>query len=323
MGDPPRLSLRRLAGAAAAQYGLTVEELPVEGIPQTRQEALEADRLDPLASYRDEFVVSPAGPIYLDGNSLGRRPRATAAAVARLLDEWGRDLVGGWDRWADLTLTVGDRIGQLIGAAPGQVVVSDSTTVNLYKLAMAAVDAKADRTVIVGDAEDFPTVRYVLEGIAAERGRRLRLVATEQDRKIPRRNGSDHADGDIALVCLSAVNYRSGAVVDLASVTDAAHRAGALVLCDLSHAAGAIPVDLDGSGVDLAVGCSYKYLNGGPGAPAWAYVRAGLQASLRQPVWGWWGQRDQFAMGAGYSSRASRRRADGSASNVGSIVTAC
>ncbi len=111
---------------------------------------------------------------------------------------------------------------------------------------------------------------------------------------------SDHADGDIALVCLSAVNYRSGAVVDLASVTDAAHRAGALVLCDLSHAAGAIPVDLDGSGVDLAVGCSYKYLNGGPGAPAWAYVRAGLQASLRQPVWGWWGQRDQFAMGAGY-----------------------
>ena len=315
MGDPPRLSLRRLAGAAAAQYGLTVEELPVEGIPQTRQEALEADRLDPLASYRDEFVVSPAGPIYLDGNSLGRRPRATAAAVARLLDEWGRDLVGGWDRWADLPLTVGDRIGQLIGAAPGQVVVSDSTTVNLYKLAMAAVDAKADRTVIVGDAEDFPTVRYVLEGIAAERGRRLRLVATDPVEGIAASPSpanatedffeaiagrSDHADGDIALVCLSAVNYRSGAVVDLASVTDAAHRAGALVLCDLSHAAGAIPVDLDGSGVDLAVGCSYKYLNGGPGAPAWAYVRAGLQASLRQPVWGWWGQRDQFAMGAGY-----------------------
>ena len=235
--------------------------------------------------------------------------------VARLLDEWGRDLVGGWDRWADLPVTVGDRIGQLIGAAPGQVVVSDSTTVNLYKLAMAAVDAKADRTVIVGDAEDFPTVRYVLEGIAAERGRRLRLVATDPVEGIAASPSpanatedffeaiagrSDHADGDIALVCLSAVNYRSGAVVDLASVTAAAHRAGALVLCDLSHAAGAIPVDLDGSGVDLAVGCSYKYLNGGPGAPAWAYVRAGLQASLRQPVWGWWGQRDQFAMGAGY-----------------------
>jgi kynureninase len=337
---------------------LPVEELPVEGIPQTRTEAIEADRLDPLASYRDEFVVSPAGPIYLDGNSLGRRPRATAPAVARLLDEWGRDLVGGWDRWADLPVTVGDRIGQLIGAAPGQVVVSDSTTVNLYKLAMAAVDAKADRTVIVGDAEDFPTVRYVLQGIAAERGRRLRLVATDAVEGItasplpatgPARgpvppagaedffeaiigradhadgahgpdhtdgadhadhtdgadgadhaDHADHADGDIALVCLSAVNYRSGAVADLTSVTDAAHRAGALVLWDLSHAAGAVPVDLDGSGVDLAVGCSYKYLNGGPGAPAWAYVRAGLQASLRQPVWGWWGQRDQFAMGAGY-----------------------
>jgi kynureninase len=332
-----------------------VEEPPVEGIPQTRQEALKADRLDPLASYRDEFVVTPGGPIYLDGNSLGRRPRATSAALARLLDEWGRDLVGGWDRWADLPVTVGDRIGQLIGAAPGQVVVSDSTTVNLYKLAMAAVDAKADRTVIVGDAEDFPTVRYILQGIAAERGRRLRLVATDPVEGIAappspaagpargpvfgagtgtgtgigtgigtedffeaiigradqadgadgpdRTDGADHADhadGDIALVCLSAVNYRSGAVVDLASVTDAAHRAGALVLWDLSHAAGAVPVDLDGSGVDLAVGCSYKYLNGGPGAPAWAYVRAGLQASLRQPVWGWWGQRDQFAMGAGY-----------------------
>jgi kynureninase len=150
----------------------------VEGLPETRQEALEADRLDPLASYRDEFVLSPGGPIYLDGNSLGRRPKATAAAVGGLLDEWGRDLVGGWDRWADLPVTVGDRIGQLIGAAPGQVVVSDSTTVNLYKLAMAAVDARADGAVIVGDSEDFPTVRYVLQGVAAGRGRRLRLVTT-------------------------------------------------------------------------------------------------------------------------------------------------
>jgi kynureninase len=165
--------------------------------------------------------------------------------------------------------------------------------------------------VIVGDSEDFPTVRYVLEGIAAGRGRHLQLVATDPVEGIAGAPLPDsfleaitgrtyHAVEDIALVCLSAVNYRSGAMVDVASVTDAAHRAGALVLWDLSHAAGAVPVDLDGSGVDLAVGCSYKYLNGGPGAPAWAYVRAGLQASLRQPVWGWWGQRDQFAMSAGY-----------------------
>ena len=272
----------------------------MEGLPETREEVLEADRLDPLASYRDEFVFSPGGPIYLDGNSLGRRPRATGAALNELLDEWGGDLVGGWDRWADLPVVVGDRIGELVGAAPGQVVVSDSTTVNLYKLAMAAVDARADRPVIVGDAEDFPTVRYVLQGIAAQRHRHLRLVATGPGLSQALAVGAGGADGGVGLVCLSAVNYRSGAVVDLASVTDAAHRAGALVLWDLSHAAGAVPVDLDGAGADLAVGCSYKYLNGGPGAPAWAYVRAGLQATLRQPIWGWWGQRDQFAMGTEY-----------------------
>ncbi len=287
-------------------------------MPETRQEAVEADRTDPLAPYRDEFVLSPEGPIYLDGNSLGRQPRATAAALKARLEEWARDLVGGWDRWADLPVAVGDRIGQLIGAAPGQVVVSDSTTVNLYKLAMAAVEARADRPWIVGDAEDFPTVRYVLQGIAAQRQRRLRFVPTDPVEGIGgasisaagARPGTvsgpfsaalgDGTEGDIALVCLSAVNYRSGAVVDMASVTSAAHRAGALTLWDLSHAAGAVPVDLDGAGVDLAVGCSYKYLNGGPGAPAWTYVRSGLQASLRQPIWGWWGQRDQFAMGADY-----------------------
>jgi kynureninase len=296
----------------------------VEGVPQTRQEALDADRLDPLASYRDEFVFDPGGPIYLDGNSLGRQPRATAAALAALLEEWGRDLVGGWDRWADLPVTVGDRIGQLVGAAPGQVVVSDSTTVNLYKLAMAAVDAQAGRPLIIGDAEDFPTVRYVLQGIAAHCRRRLRLVATDPVEGItgasPSGSGgvagsgpffdalNDGTDGGVALVCLSAVNYRSGAVVDLASVTAAAHRAGALTLWDLSHAAGAVPVDLDAAGVDLAVGCSYKYLNGGPGAPAWAYVRSGLQASLRQPIWGWWGQRDQFAMGPDYDPQPSMAR---------------
>ena len=138
----------------------------VDGLPQTRDEAIEADRLDPLASYRDEFVLSPDGPIYLDGNSLGRQPRATATAVDAVVREWGRDLVGGWERWIDLPGAVGDRVGQLIGAAPGQVVVSDSTTVNLYKLAVAAVDAGAGRSVIVGNKHDFPTVRYVLQGVA-------------------------------------------------------------------------------------------------------------------------------------------------------------
>jgi len=272
----------------------------VDGVPQSRQEAIVADRLDPLAQYRDEFLISPGGPIYLDGNSLGRQPRATAAAVDAVAREWGRDLVGGWERWIDLPGAVGDRIGQLIGAAPGQVVVSDSTTVNLYKLAVAAMDASADRRVIVGDKHDFPTVRYVLQGIVARAGGHLRLLETDPVDGLGPADLVDVIDDEVALVCLSAANYRSGALVDLPAVTSAAHRAGALTLWDLSHAAGLLPLDLDGAGADLAVGCTYKYLNGGPGAPAWMYVSARLQATLRQPIWGWWGQRDQFSMGTDY-----------------------
>ena len=272
----------------------------VDGVPRAREEAVEADRLDPLARYRDEFLISPEGPIYLNGNSLGRQPRATAAAVEAVAQEWGRDLVGGWERWIDLPGAVGDRIGQLIGAAPGQVVVSDSTTVNLYKLAVAALDASPDRRVIVGDKHDFPTVRYVLQGVAARAGGHVRLLETDPVDGLGPADILDVIDDGVALVCLSAANYRSGALVDLPAVTNAAHRAGALMLWDLSHAAGVVPLDLDGAGADLAVGCTYKSLNGGPGAPAWRYVSARLQATLRQPIWGWWGQRDQFSMGADY-----------------------
>jgi kynureninase len=264
---------------------------------RTREEAEEADRTDPLASYRDQFVVADGGPIYLDGNSLGRPPRATAAAVSTFLSEWGSQLIGGWDHWADLPTAVGDRVGQLVGAAPGQVVVSDSTTVNLYKLAVAALDARPRRSVILGDANDFPTVRYVLQGIAARGGHHLGLLATDPVEGVDAVTVVDALSCDVALVCLSAVNYRSGAMVDMAAVNAAAHEAGALTLWDLSHAAGAIPAELDASGADLAVGCGYKYLNGGPGAPSWLYVRSGLAAALRPPVWGWWGQEDQFAMG--------------------------
>ena len=272
----------------------------VDRVPKTRQETVEADLCDPIARYREEFVIVPGGPIYLDGNSLGRQPRAARAAIAALMDEWGRDLVSGWDRWMDLPGAVGDRIGALVGAGPGQVVLSDSTTVNLHKLALAAVGSMAGRRVIVGDANDFPTVRYVLQGIAAREDRDLKLLATDPVEGVGPAAIADAVSEDVALVCLSGVNYRSGALVDLAEVTGAAHRAGAMVLWDLSHAAGAVPVELDATGADLAVGCSYKYLNGGPGAPAWLYVRSDLQERLRQPIWGWWGQRDQFAMGPSY-----------------------
>jgi kynureninase len=268
--------------------------------PRTRAEAAEADSLDPLAFYKEEFLISRGGPIYLDGNSLGRQPRATAGALNCLLEEWARDLVGAWDRWVELPAAVGDRVGQLVGAAPGQVVIGDSTTVNFYKLAAAAIDARADRPVIVADANDFPTVRYVLQGIAARQRRVLRLIDTDPVEGIEAEALVEAVTDDVGLVCLSGVNYRSGAVVDMPAVNHLARQAGALNLWDLSHAAGVVPFQLDAAGADLAVGCGYKYLNGGPGAPSWLYVRRGLQTTLRQPVWGWWGQQDQFAMADAY-----------------------
>jgi kynureninase len=273
---------------------------------QSREQAVEADRRDPLTGHRDAFVTEAGGPIYLDGNSLGRRPRAAGARLDALLKVWGTRLIGGWDDWIDLPARVGDRIGGLIGAAPGQVVVGDSTTVNLYKLAHAALDARPARTVIVADRHDFPTVRYVLEGIAGARGATLRLLDTDPVEGPDADGIAAAVDDDVALLCLSGVNYRSGARLDLPAAARIAHAAGALALWDLSHAAGSVPVDLDAD-ADLAVGCSYKYLNGGPGAPAWMYVRHALQAQLQQPIWGWWGQRDQFGMGDGY------RPADGMA----------
>jgi kynureninase len=201
----------------------------------------------------------------------------------------------------DLPFRTGDLIGSaLLGAAAGQVVVSDSTTVNLYKLAAAALDARPDRSVIITDDDNFPTDRYVLEGLAAQRGVELRLVHTDIDEGLDPDVLRDAVDENTALVSLSHVAYRSGALLDMAAVNEIVHGAGALVLWDLCHSAGSVPVRLDATGADLAVGCTYKYLNGGPGSPAFLYVREDLQALLRQPIWGWFGQRNQFAMGPAY-----------------------
>jgi kynureninase len=271
-----------------------------------RASAETMDLADPLACYRSQF--SSKGPIYLDGNSLGRPSKSVADALAAAVGDWSENLVGGWSRWIDLPAAVGDRVGRLIGAGPGQVMVCDSTTVNLYKLASAALASRPDRRAILADADDFPTDRYVLQGLAESAGRELRLLeGSAVDGLDTDLVGSAIGD-DTALVCLSHVNFRSGARADLAAITEAAHRHGALVLWDLCHSAGAIPIDLDDVGADLAVGCTYKYLNSGPGSPAFAYVSRDLQPQLRQPIWGWFGQKDQFAMGPSYDPAADMTR---------------
>jgi kynureninase len=269
----------------------------------SRAEAEARDEVDPLRAVREEFVIEAAGPIYLDGNSLGRLPRKTVDELQTAVEEgWGKGLVRSWSRWVDLPATLGDLIGaEIVGAAAGQIVVADSTTINLYKAAAAALAARPDRSAVLTDAGNFPTDRYVLEGLCRERNRELRFLTPDPvDGVQAAEVEAATAGGDVALVLLSHVDYRSAALGDLAGITATAHRAGALVVWDLSHSAGAVPVDLDASGADLAVGCTYKYLNGGPGAPAFVYVRAEHQVSLSQPVWGWFGQRDQFDMGPRY-----------------------
>lgn len=264
------------------------------------------DAADPLAAFRDRFVFAEPQLVYFDGNSLGRLPKATADRLASVIgDGWGRELIRGWDHWLAEPERVGDRLAAaVLGVGPGQVIVSDSTTVNLYKLAAAALAARPNRRVVVTDRANFPTDRYVLEGLAeARQGLEIAWLDCDPvDGPLPEDVAAalDAHDGDVALVTLSHVNYRSAAIADMAAITVLAHRAGALTLWDLSHSAGSIVVDLEGAGVDLAVGCTYKYLNAGPGAPAWLFVRRSLQGELRNPIQGWFGRRDQFAMGQGY-----------------------
>jgi len=271
-----------------------------------REYAEELDRVDPLAGFRDRFVLPEPGLRYLDGNSLGRLPRATVDRLATVVaEEWGRGLIRSWSSWIGLCREVGDLIADaVVGARPGEVVVSDSTTVNLYKLAAAALDACPGRTVVLASAEEFPTDRYVLQGLCSARGLTLREIPTDIDTGLTVAAVRAALDSSVALVCLSHVAYRSGALADLPAITAAAHDAGAMVLWDLSHSGGSVPVELARAGADLAVGCTYKYLNGGPGAPAYLYVRGDLQDRLRQPVQGWFGTVEQFAMGPAYEPAA-------------------
>jgi len=260
------------------------------------------DNADPLREFRSRFVIDDL--VYLDGNSLGRLPKATVERVADVVSvQWGERVVRGWgDGWLDLPLAVGDRLGSAaLGAAPGQVVIGDSTTVCFYKLVSAALDLRPERRQIVADVDNFPTDRYVLEGLAQARG--LELVWLRFDRAGgPTVDEVASAVGPgTALVTFSHVSYRSAYMAPMAAINAVARDAGALTVWDLSHSAGSVPVALDADGTDLAVGCTYKYLNGGPGAPAYMYVRRSLQADVRQPIWGWLGRRDPFEMAQGYA----------------------
>jgi kynureninase len=273
--------------------------------------ATELDAADPLAHLRSRFLDAPDVVAYLDGNSLGRPLAAAADGLARFVrEEWGGRLIRGWtDGWMSWPEEVGDRLAAVaLGAAAGQVVVADSTTVLLYKLARAALDARPDRREIVVDAGDFPTDRYIAEGIAAERGCELRWLRTDPAAGVTPEQVAAAVGPATALVLLSHVSYRSGWIADAAGVTKVAHEAGALTLWDLSHSVGSVELALDAEGVDLAVGCTYKYLNGGPGAPAFGYVRRELQDVLRQPIQGWMGRLDPFAMGPGYVPASGARR---------------
>ncbi|MBO8187706.1 kynureninase [Streptomyces spirodelae] len=267
-----------------------------------RAAAEELDAADPLSELRNAFVCAEPETLYLDGNSLGRLPSGTAGFLERLLvDGWGTGLVRSWEEWIDWSGRLGDRLAaHTLGAAPGEVVVCDSTSVNLYKLAVAALDSRPGRRTVLADADDFPTNRYILQGLAHQRDLRLEALPSDPDHGLDLHVLRRALGQDVALVVLSHVSYRSGALLDMAAVNEAAARAGALVLWDLSHAAGVIPLRLGADGADLAVGSTYKYLNGGPGSPAFLYVRDELQQRLRQPLWGWYGQRDQFRMAEAY-----------------------
>jgi kynureninase len=270
--------------------------------------AAELDAADPLRAYRDEFVITDPDVCYLDGNSLGRLPKRTVDIVHRYLtEEWGSELVTGWSHWIDEAQRVGDLIGRVaLGAKAGQTLAVDTTSTNFYQLCDAALRSCPNRGTVLSDTANFPTDRYILEGLCDRYGKRLVLINDESGEEyVTPAMLAQHLGSDTALVTLSVVQYRSGALHDVRQLTRMAHDAGALVVWDASHAVGVVDMQFDADDVDLAVGCTYKYGNSGPGSPAWLYVNERLQSTLRVPIQGWFAQRDQFAMGQGFD------RADG------------
>ena len=280
-----------------------------------RAQAAALDAADPLAELRSLFLGAETPLVYFDGNSLGRPLATSADHLARFVrEEWGGRLIRGWDElWYDAPLTLGDELGRItLGAAPGQTIIGDSTTVLLYKMIRAAVDAQVQRdprrTEIVIDTDNFPTDRYIVEGIAAERGCSLVWVTVDRTLGVTPELLAEAVSERTAVVVVSHVAYRSGYLADAAALTRITHDAGALILLDACHSAGSVQTELDLWDVDIAVGCTYKYLNGGPGSPAFAYVASRLQDELMQPIKGWMGHADSFLMGPDWTPADGMRR---------------
>lgn len=256
------------------------------------------DNEDELSPYRDRFVIDDPDLIYVDGNSLGRLPKSTKGRMQEVIEsEWGFRLIRGWNEgWFDLPMTVGAKLAPLIGAHPEEIILADATSINLFKLVMAALEFKAGRTRIITDDLNFPSDLYILQGACKLFGGNVQLEIIPSADGI---HGPEEAilaalDDDVALVTLAHTAFKSAFTYDMAAITEAAHRVGAMVLWDTSHSVGALPIDLSGCEADLAVGCTYKYLNGGPGSPAFLYVRKDLQSHLRNPITGWMGQLNPF-----------------------------
>ena len=279
-----------------------------------RQVALELDRNDPLREFKNKFVITDPDTCYLDGNSLGRLPHSTVEAITQFLtQEWGREVVDGWNHWIDEAQSTGDLIGRsALGAGHGQVLACDTTSVNFYQLAMAAIKARPGRKTVITDAANFPTDRYILQGIANDLGLKLIVIDNEDPQKsenefITPELLERYLSDDVALVTFEVVQYRAGARQDVRRITELVKSYGAFMLWDAAHAIGSVQLNFDSDGVDLAVGCTYKYGNAGPGAPAWLYVAKRVQDELQVPIQGWFAQRDQFAMGPDFEKEPSIR----------------
>lgn len=279
-----------------------------------RSVAQKLDAEDPLRHFKNLFVVTDPDICYLDGNSLGRLPHATVKAINDFLThEWGPEVVTGWGHWVDEAQSTGDLIGRsALGAAAGQVLACDTTSVNFYQLASAAIRARPNRKTIIIDAANFPTDRYIMQGLAEQHGLNLVTINNEDpsistNELITPELLEKYLNDDVALVSLEVVQYRSGARQDIKTINDLVKRYGALMLWDAAHAVGSVAMNFDANGVDLAVGCTYKYGNSGPGAPAWLYVSKSMQTELRVPIQGWFAQRNQFAMGPEFQREDSIR----------------